>query len=381
MSQCSRAASTPNSLIAAAPAEPMISSSCGAAASSARAIRSSLSRCGSMPYASSTAIAAAHSSTRTSGAGAVSRFATSASITSPWEIQATSRTGTAHRRSPRSAAAARTPPPPVARPAAFPAPGPPRSPPAPGPAPGQSSTSRSYQHQLPDQTTSSTPVIKPLPIRAHGQQSAHRTQTRDVDPSTSHTTPCAKDGASRSRLSDDTEQVDAGRGERGAVPDLRAVGVELVKANEADFIGVGSLQVTAEAGTGKTAQDGVAGVEALDREQVPCAVKALGVADVHDPVPLRLAEGKDLARTPVLGWSEHGDIYLDLGPVGGGRDDPSAHLARQTAEHLRAGRDRVVATDRLEVRSRHLGQEAGSGVAPHRGSVTDLEPGPVTAHD
>ena len=93
MSQCSRAASTPNSLIAAAPAEPVISSSCGATASSARAIRSSLSRCGSMPYASSTAIAAAHSSTRTSGAGAVSRFATSASITSPWEIQATSRTG------------------------------------------------------------------------------------------------------------------------------------------------------------------------------------------------------------------------------------------------------------------------------------------------
>ena len=46
-----------------------------------------------MPYASSTAIAAAHSSTRTSGAGAVSRFATSASITSPWEIQANGRTG------------------------------------------------------------------------------------------------------------------------------------------------------------------------------------------------------------------------------------------------------------------------------------------------
>src|ERR1700759_5295481 len=37
--------------------------------------------------------------------------------------------------------------------------------------------------------------------------------------------------------------------------ELRAVGVELVKANEADFIGAGSLQVTAEAGTGKTAQD------------------------------------------------------------------------------------------------------------------------------
>ena len=28
-------------------------------------------------------------------------------------------------------------------------------------------------------------------------------------------------------------------------------GVELLKANEADFIGVSSLQVTAEAGTGK----------------------------------------------------------------------------------------------------------------------------------
>ena len=105
--------------------------------------------------------------------------------------------------------------------------------------------------------------------------------------------------------------------------ELRAVGVELVKANEADFIGAGSLPVTAEAGTGKTAQDGVAGVEALDREQVPCAVKALGVADVHDPVPLRLAEGKDLARTPVLGWSEHGDIYLDLGPVGGSETTPA----------------------------------------------------------
>src|SRR6266496_6321709 len=49
--------------------------------------------------------------------------------------------------------------------------------------------------------------------------------------------------------------------------ELHAVGIELVKANEADFIGVGSLQVTAEAGTGKTAQDGVAGVEALRSEE------------------------------------------------------------------------------------------------------------------
>jgi len=45
-----------------------------------------------MPY-TSTAIAAAHASTCTSGAGAVSRFATSASITSPCETGATGRTG------------------------------------------------------------------------------------------------------------------------------------------------------------------------------------------------------------------------------------------------------------------------------------------------
>ena len=70
-----------------------MASSCGATASSARAIRSSLSNSGAMPYASSTAIAAAHSCTRSIGAGAVSRLATSASITSPWEIQATGRTG------------------------------------------------------------------------------------------------------------------------------------------------------------------------------------------------------------------------------------------------------------------------------------------------
>src|SRR5437588_2321516 len=56
----------------------------------------------------------------------------------------------------------------------------------------------------------------------------------------------------------------------------------------------------------------------------PAPRQALGVTYVHDPVPLRLAEGKDLAGTPVLGWSKHGDIYLDLGSVGGVRDDPSA---------------------------------------------------------
>ena len=60
-----------------------------------------------MPYTSSTAIAAAHASTCTSGAGAVSRFATSASITSPCEIGATGRTG--HSSSTTSAIRSRRP--------------------------------------------------------------------------------------------------------------------------------------------------------------------------------------------------------------------------------------------------------------------------------
>ena len=60
-----------------------------------------------MPYTSSTAIAAAHASTCTSGAGAVSRFATSASITSPCEIGATCRTG--HSSSTTSAIRSRRP--------------------------------------------------------------------------------------------------------------------------------------------------------------------------------------------------------------------------------------------------------------------------------
>ena len=57
--------------------------------------------------AGTTAIAAAHASTCTSGVGAVSRFATSASITSPCEIGATCRIG--HSSSTTSAIRSRRP--------------------------------------------------------------------------------------------------------------------------------------------------------------------------------------------------------------------------------------------------------------------------------
>ena len=61
----------------------------------ARPIRSSFSAWGEMPNTSSTANARAQSSTRRSGAGQVSRLATSAPITCPWVSVATSRTGQA----------------------------------------------------------------------------------------------------------------------------------------------------------------------------------------------------------------------------------------------------------------------------------------------
>jgi hypothetical protein len=84
MSQCSRDASIPNVVIACAPTDPMIRSSSGAIASSARPIRSSLSAAGSMSNISSTAQALAQSVTWTSGVGAVSRLAINAWMTCPW---------------------------------------------------------------------------------------------------------------------------------------------------------------------------------------------------------------------------------------------------------------------------------------------------------
>ena len=55
MSQCSRDTSIPNAEIAWAPTDPMIPSSSGAIASSARPIRSSLSNSAAIPKTSSTA--------------------------------------------------------------------------------------------------------------------------------------------------------------------------------------------------------------------------------------------------------------------------------------------------------------------------------------
>src|SRR6266545_2004720 len=94
-SQCSRATSRPNTPIARAPTDPTIWSNCGATASSARPIRSSLSTCGSIPQTSWTAHWLAHCSTWTSGVGEVSRLATSAWMRCPWVTSATSRTGQA----------------------------------------------------------------------------------------------------------------------------------------------------------------------------------------------------------------------------------------------------------------------------------------------
>jgi hypothetical protein len=95
MSQCSRDVSIPNVVIACAPMDPMIRSSSGAIASSARPIRSSLSTAGSMSNTSSTVQALAQSVTWTSGVGEVSRLAINAWMTCPWDRIATSRTGQA----------------------------------------------------------------------------------------------------------------------------------------------------------------------------------------------------------------------------------------------------------------------------------------------
>src|SRR6266540_3159993 len=88
MSQCSRATSTPNTAIARAPTDPTTRSNCGAMASNARPIRSSLSASGAMPKTSSTAHCLAQPSTRSSGRGLERRLATSASITCPWVTRA-----------------------------------------------------------------------------------------------------------------------------------------------------------------------------------------------------------------------------------------------------------------------------------------------------
>ena len=75
--------SIPNAAIAAAPIGPVIVFVCGAIASNARAMRSSLSQAGGTPYTSSTAQSRAHCSTPTIDDGLASRLAINTSITSP----------------------------------------------------------------------------------------------------------------------------------------------------------------------------------------------------------------------------------------------------------------------------------------------------------
>src|SRR6185437_4936200 len=105
--------------------------------------------------------------------------------------------------------------------------------------------------------------------------------------------------------------------------------VELVQADEADVVALTGLQLTVEART--------------------------GVAGEH---------GKDPARAPVLGRSEHRDVDLDLGPAGRIRDYSGAHLAGRAAEDRGVGRDRIVAADRFEVRPCYLRQEACASPGP-----------------
>jgi hypothetical protein len=52
--------------------------------------------------------------------------------------------------------------------------------------------------------------------------------------------------------------------------------------------------VPRSAPAGIAAEHGLPGVESLDREQIPGPAQAFDVAEVHDPVSFRLAQGKDL---------------------------------------------------------------------------------------
>ena len=124
------------------------------------------------------------------------------------------------------------------------------------------------------------------------------------------------------------------------------------------------MQFAVEACAGVAGEYRVLGVESLDREQVLRAAQALDVAQVHNPVPLHLAKGKNLARPAVLGRREHYDVDLDLGPVGWVRDHAGPYLPGRPAEDRGIGRDRVVAADRFEMRSRYLGQETCAGSGP-----------------
>jgi hypothetical protein len=141
------------------------------------------------------------------------------------------------------------------------------------------------------------------------------------------------------------------------------------------------LQVAVEARTGIAGKHGVPGVESLDREQALRAAQALDVAQVHHPVPLHLPEGEDFPRPAGLTRREHRDVNLDLGPVSRVRDHAGPDLPRRPAEDRGIGRDRVVAADRFEMRSRDLGQETGAGSGPDGRSAAEFQTGPFPAHD
>jgi hypothetical protein len=138
---------------------------------------------------------------------------------------------------------------------------------------------------------------------------------------------------------------------------ITLVRVELVKANKTDVVALGGLKLAAEACAGIAAKHRVPGVESFNSEQIPRPAQAFDVAEVHDPVPFRLAQEENRGRAPSLGRSKHYDVNLDLGPVRRIRDDPGSHLAWHAAEYAGIGRDRVVAADRLEMRSCDLRQE------------------------
>jgi hypothetical protein len=77
--------------------------------------------------------------------------------------------------------------------------------------------------------------------------------------------------------------------------------VELIQADKTDIGALAGSQFAVEAGAAVAGEYRVLGVESLDREQVPGPPQPLDVAQVHNPVPLHLAEGKHLAWPPVLG--------------------------------------------------------------------------------
>ena len=95
MSRCSRDRSAPHRDAAARASAPRTCSAAGASASSARPSRSSLSSPAGTENNSAIAAEDAQPATSYSGAGAHSRLATSAAITSPWVSIARPRIGTA----------------------------------------------------------------------------------------------------------------------------------------------------------------------------------------------------------------------------------------------------------------------------------------------